>query len=285
VIGDAATPLDIQMLHARGEEWRATVTYPNESALLDKPVTAAVADSRRHFIARRRNSTNALISRFGDGRARKPGRSRPHAQALEAFEQVLLTSRTKFVALAYSILRNKEDAEDAVQGAFLSAYRHLRSFEGRAALKTWLTRIVLNTALMIRRKQKRSRCVPLADSEPVDEMTFREQIPAAGPDPEKSYGDEAALQEIDAQLAKIPPALRQAFAMTYYDELSNREACQVLDIPISTFKSRVWRARRLVVSRVSRSKKELIASPTAQNDVRLATLRFPTTAPLEPTLS
>jgi len=273
------------MLHGRGEEWRATVTYPNESALLDKPVTAAVADGRRHVFTTRRNTTNAFTSGSGNRRATRLERSRLHAQALEAFEQMVLTSRTKFVAMAYSILRNKEDAEDAVQSAFLSAYRHLHSFEGRAALKTWFTRIVLNNALMLRRKQKRSRCVPLVDPEPTQGITFWEKIPAAEPDPEQRYGDEEALEAIDAQLAKIPPALRQAFAMTYYDELSHQEACQVLDVPLSTFKSRVCRARRLVVRRVSRQKDKLIASPPAQNDVRSATLRFKATAPLEPTLS
>jgi len=285
VIYEVATLLDIQMLHGRGEVWRATVTNPNESALLDKPATAAVAESRRHFIARQRNSTNALTSKFGDGRAGRLGRSRPHAQASEAFEQMLLTSRRRFVTMAYSILRNKEDAEDAVQNAFLSAYLHLRSFEGRAALKTWFTRIVLNAALMIRRKRKPSRCVPLVDSEPADDITFWEQIPALGPDPERSYGDKEALQQIRAQLAKMRPALRQAFAMTYHEELSHREACQALDIPLGTFKARLFRARRLVVSSVSPPKKKLIASPPAQNDVRPGTLRFEPTAPPELTLS
>jgi DNA-directed RNA polymerase specialized sigma24 family protein len=69
----------------------------------------------------------------------------------ETFHEMFVTSRPKFVATAYSILRNKEDA---VQNAFVSGHLHLRNFQGRSTLKTWFTRIVLNAALMIRRKRK-----------------------------------------------------------------------------------------------------------------------------------
>src|SRR5260370_42455215 len=67
----------------------------------------------------------------------------------DALEEMFVTSRKRFLTIAYSILRNREDAEDAVQQAFLSAYVHVRSFEGRSALRTWLTRIVLTAALMM----------------------------------------------------------------------------------------------------------------------------------------
>jgi RNA polymerase sigma-70 factor, ECF subfamily len=67
---------------------------------------------------------------------------------MEAFQEMVLTSRPRFVTLAQAILRNREDAEDAVQNALLSGYLHLPSFEGRSALTTWFTRIVVNAALL-----------------------------------------------------------------------------------------------------------------------------------------
>jgi len=70
----------------------------------------------------------------------------PEVMRMEAFQEMFVAYRPKFVAMAHSILRNREDAEDAVQDAFLSGYRHLRSFEGRSAITTWFTRIVLNAA-------------------------------------------------------------------------------------------------------------------------------------------
>jgi len=60
----------------------------------------------------------------------------------QAFEEMSLASRAQFTGLAYGILQNKEDAEDAVQDALVSAYVHLRRFEGRSAIKTWFTRVV-----------------------------------------------------------------------------------------------------------------------------------------------
>lgn len=59
-------------------------------------------------------------------------------------QEMFLASRGQFLRMAYVVLRNREDAEDALQNALISAYKHLRSFEGRSALKTWFTRVVLN---------------------------------------------------------------------------------------------------------------------------------------------
>src|SRR6516225_8291621 len=81
-------------------------------------------------------------------------KTRGEVVATEAFHEMFVTSRPKFIAMAYSILRNTEDAEDAVQNAFISGHLHLHNFQGRSALKTWFTRVVLNAALMIRRKRK-----------------------------------------------------------------------------------------------------------------------------------
>src|SRR6202035_4612286 len=100
----------------------------------------------------------------------------------EAFEEMFVASRPKFVAMAHAILRNREDAEDAVQNALLSGYLHLRSFEGRSALRTWFTRIVLNAALMIQRKRKPSTIQPLAENSNSRELNWAENIPDSEPD-------------------------------------------------------------------------------------------------------
>jgi RNA polymerase sigma-70 factor, ECF subfamily len=86
--------------------------------------------------------------------------------------------------LAYSIVRNQEDAEDAVQDAMLSAFGHLRKFEGRSVFTTWCTRIVFNAALMILRTRKSARIESVPDSGENDEAPWIERIPAPQPDPE-----------------------------------------------------------------------------------------------------
>ena len=196
--------------------------------------------------------------RLSGGRDRNPRPSLPSSAGyqsrgiVEALQEMFLASRPKFVGMAYSILRNKEDAEDAVQDAVLSAYVHLRNFEGRSAFTTWFTRIVLNAALMILRKRTNSRIDTLPES-PSGEIPWTERIPASKPDPEMVCAEGETFQLIDALLAKMNPVLRQAFTMTYYHEMSSREACTLLGVSIGTYKSRVFRARRHLMALAQRS--------------------------------
>jgi len=155
--------------------------------------------------------------------------------------------------MAYSILRNREDAEEAVQEAFLSAHRHLRSFEGRSALRTWLTRIVLNAAFMMQRKRRAFAVRPLSETSVSNDDDLMKNIPASQPDPEMVHAERETLQLIDGILGKMKPVLRQAFTMTYYDELSRLEASAVLGVSVGTFKARLFRARRQVLDQTQRS--------------------------------
>jgi RNA polymerase sigma-70 factor (ECF subfamily) len=171
----------------------------------------------------------------------------------EAFEEMFLASRTKFVATAHAILRNREDAEDAVQNAFLSGYIHLRSFEGRSALRTWFTRIVLNAALMIQRKRRPSPIQPLPENGNSSEVDWTDSIPAAKPDPEMAYAKRETLERVNGILEKMNPVLRQAFTMTYCDELSRREASAMLGVSTGAFKARLFRAKRQVLDQTERA--------------------------------
>lgn len=200
---------------------------------------------------RKRNTRPALGGAISYG-LRRFARTQKEGQELETFQEMCLASREKFVGMAYRILRNKEDAEDAVQNAFLSAYLHLRTFEGRSALRTWLTRIVLNSALMIRRKRKASQIDSPPEPGTTDNATWAERIPDSQPDPEMSYAEGETFQLIDGALGKMKPALRQAFRMTYYDEMSVREACALLGVSAGTFKSRLFRARRHLLNEANR---------------------------------
>ena len=172
---------------------------------------------------------------------------------VDTLQDIFLASRPKFVGMAYSILRNREDAEDAVQDAVLSAYVHLRNFEGRSAFTTWFTRIVLNAALMTLRKRTNSRLDSLPESSSSGEISWTERIPTPQPDPEMVCAEGELFQLIDVLLGKMSPALRQSFTMTYYDEMSSREACTLLGLSIGTFKSRVHRARRQLMTLAQRS--------------------------------
>jgi RNA polymerase sigma-70 factor, ECF subfamily len=135
----------------------------------------------------------------------------------------------------------------------LSAYVHLRAFEGRSAFTTWFTRIVFNAALMIRRKRKSWWTDSQRESSTTDDTPWTERIPAAQPDPEMMYAEEETLQLIDVLLGRMSPLLRQAFTMTYYQEMSNEEAGALLGVTTGTFKSRLFRARRHLMNQAARS--------------------------------
>src|SRR6267378_6849149 len=177
----------------------------------------------------------------------------PEVMGMEAFQEMFVAYRPKFVGIAYSILRNKEDAEDAVQDAVLSAYVHLRNFEGRSAFTTWFTRIVLNAALMILRKRTNSRISSLPDASMSDETPWTERIPASQPDPEMACAESETFQLIDVLLGRMSPVLRQAFTMAYYDEKSVEEAGALLGVTAGTFKSRVFRARQHLIRQTQHS--------------------------------
>jgi len=193
-------------------------------------------------------------SRTASDGARKPAETREEVLRKEALEEIFEASRKKFLAMAYSILRNREDAEDAVQEAFLSAYRHVRGFEGRSALKTWLTRIVLNAALMMKRKRKASAVRPRSENGASHDDGWTENIPDSQPDPEMIHAERETLQFIDEKLGKLKPLLRQAFTLAYFDELSGSEACARLGVSAGIYKARLFRAKRKVFDQTDRAR-------------------------------
>lgn len=211
------------------------------------------ADNRSNLSRGLNNRTQSASPRSDSYNSRKLTQTRPPGQVWEAVQEMFLASRSRFVGLAFAILGNKEDAEDAVQDALLSASVHWRSFEGRSALTTWFTRIVLNAALMIRRKRKARRIDRLPDPCPAEGSPWTEMIPDSQPDPEMVCGEKETFRLIDALLGKMSPILRDAFTVTYYDEKSNLEAGALLGVSTTTFKSRLLRARRNLLSQAQRS--------------------------------
>ena len=225
------------------------MTYASTSARLGGRTSAPAAVSKPLpvFRGRKRNGRPASCRPVSD-ESRSFVETQTHGQGTEAFQQMFVASRLSFLAIAHAILRNREDAEDAVQNAFLSGHLHLRSFEGRSALTTWFTRIVLNAALMIRRKRKSPWTSLLSETSSSDDTRWMYNIPASLPDPEMTYAEQETSQFINELLGKMKPALRQAFTMTYYDELSGPEACAILGVSAGTFKARLFRARRQLLN-------------------------------------
>ena len=144
---------------------------------------------------------------------------------------------------ALKLLGNPEDAEDALQEGMLSAFKNLRRFEGRSKFSSWLTRIVINAALM-RLRSQRSRPTVSAD-EPLGEaeLTLAEQLADPAPDPERLYARQELRRLLDRNLTELPPDMRTAVLLRDIEGLSTQEAAEALGVPENTLKSRLHRAR------------------------------------------
>ena len=226
---------------------------PSSSVTFSRRASAGAGDKPLRILRVRKGSarrgSGELVSHVPD----HPVKTQLEIPATETFHEMFVTSRPKFVATAYSILRNIEDAEDAVQNAYISGYLHLRNFEGRSALKTWFTRVVLNAALMIRRKRKPVQLVSAPEGATENGSKWMDAIPSSEPDPEMSWGKTEKLALIEGLTAHLKPRLREAFSMFYGNDMTVREARDVLGVSTSTFKARLFRARRQVMSGAKRA--------------------------------
>ena len=185
-----------------------------------------------------------------DYRSRK-ARTRPASRQDDVLQEIFLVSRKQLFRVAFRILKNEEDAEDAVQDAMISAFRHFDAFEHRAQITTWLTRIVVNASLMIHRKRKSAVTWSLQESV-ADETVFADTIPDHQPNPESAYQRVESLESIDSLINEMNPLLSTAIKATYYHELSTAEASAALAVPISTFKARLFRGTHLLQKKVRR---------------------------------
>ena len=228
---------------------------PSSSVSLSRRVSAGAAAKPLPVFSVGKRSAR---SRSGESVSYQPNhietvKTQPEIPAIEAFHEMFVASRPKFVRMAYSILRNLEDAEDAVQNAFVSGYLHLSNFQGRSALKTWFTRVVLNAALMIRRKRKPVQLVSAREWAPEETEQCMQGIPTPEPDPETICANGEAVGLIEELTAQLRPQLRQAFSMYYEKEMSVHEASLAAGLSTSTFKARLFRARHQVISRAKRA--------------------------------
>ncbi|HTE87961.1 MAG TPA: sigma-70 family RNA polymerase sigma factor [Terriglobales bacterium] len=158
--------------------------------------------------------------------------------------EVLSRSLPSFYRKAYRQLGNAADAEDAVQDALLSAYKHLDQFKGQAQLSTWLTAIVINSARMQLRRRPRQIHLSLDERlGEAQEYSLSEQLPHWGPSPEDECRRSELRRRLLQFLTELSPPLRKAFQLRELEGLSTREAAHVLGVATGTVKAQLARAR------------------------------------------
>ena len=170
---------------------------------------------------------------------------RCRARDREAIRAIVTANNQRLFRTAWSILKDRGEAEEAVQSAYVSAFASLDTFEGRSSLSTWLTRIVVNEALGRLRAQKRRRNqlegAGVAVLEDYREAFMRGS--EARP-PDVALAREQMRRLLEQAVAMLPETFRTVFVLREIEGLSGEETAEALDLPVATVKTRLHRARR-----------------------------------------
>ncbi len=170
----------------------------------------------------------------------------------QAVETLFRRYQRPLFQTALRVLGNTEDAEDALQDGLLSAYRNLKRFEGRSQFSTWLTRIVINAALMRRRSAKARPAVSLDEPPREDELPAAERFADDGLTPEQVFENTEIREMLSENLDQLSPLLRTAFVLREVQGYSTGEAAKKLGVTENTLKARLWRARHQLAERLGR---------------------------------
>jgi RNA polymerase sigma-70 factor (ECF subfamily) len=161
----------------------------------------------------------------------------------EAFEKACQALRPRLLRIAIRITRNREDAEDAVQDALMRAYLHIEEFQGKSAFSTWLTRIVMNSALMINRRTRHARQVSIEDLNRPGDAGSHFHIPDRSPNPEQTFVQRERTRILHRAIRKLRPRIRAVVEVAQFHDLPVKETANVLDISVSAAKGRFFHAR------------------------------------------
>jgi RNA polymerase sigma factor (sigma-70 family) len=153
------------------------------------------------------------------------------------FDELHQRHRERMFRVACRITRHREDAQDAVQESFLSAYIHLEKFDERSKFSTWLTRIAINAALMKVRKNRASREVGVKDA--VDAVGLSDSVP----NPEETYARTEQKAALRDAIAKLRPRLQNIVELHDLREHSLLEISEALGISVAAAKARLFHAR------------------------------------------
>jgi RNA polymerase sigma-70 factor (ECF subfamily) len=179
-----------------------------------------------------KNVDQALVERVQKGDSR-------------AFDLLVQKYQSRILKLIARFVRNPADVQDVAQEAFIKAYRALPNFRGESAFYTWLYRIAINTAknhLVAAGRKTPSYAVDVQEVEKYDASEWLKEYAT----PERELLADEIQVTVNNALENLPPDLREAITLREIEGLSYEDIAQVMDCPIGTVRSRIFRAREAI---------------------------------------
>lgn len=171
---------------------------------------------------------------------------------IASYEELVSRYETKVHNLAMRLTRNSEDAEEVLQDVFMTVYRKIEGFQGKAKFSSWLYRITVNAAFMKLRKRRQNKTVSVEDMLP----NFQDRV-VADTSSFGARGDSRAINNeiremLEQSIAKLPDEYRAVFVLRDIDGLSNKEVGEILGLSIPAVKSRLHRSRLMLRKKLRR---------------------------------
>lgn len=196
-------------------------------------------------------SDNDLIDQFRAGSSK-------------SFEELISRYETKAHNLAMRLTRNAEDAEEVLQDVFVTVYRKIDGFEGKAKFSSWLYRITVNAAFMKLRKRRQDHSVPMEDVLPSVQNKAAELFQSYGAHSDSLTLSNEIREALEGAIGKLPEDYRAVFVLRDVDGLSNKEVGDILELSIPAVKSRLHRSRLMLRKRLRKFYEEFRSEEIAQ---------------------
>lgn len=159
-----------------------------------------------------------------------------------AFDILATRHEAKIFRVLLRITRNREDAQDAMQQSLHKAFTRLETFEGESSFYTWLTRIAINEALMLMRRNRGTSTVSLDDASFKRVITLAQEIPDSAANPEEKYAQAERGQILTHAMKQLPSETQTALRLQLEDHTLG-EIAEILGVRVSAVKARLFRAR------------------------------------------
>jgi RNA polymerase sigma-70 factor (ECF subfamily) len=172
----------------------------------------------------------------------------------DAFAEIVRRWDRKIFALCFGMMGREDDARDAAQETFVSAYRNLGNFRGEARVSSWLHRIAVNQCLTIKRRKKSRPEELFDDTGSSEDNRFVE----TGRSPSLTTEQTERLKIVRQAVGSLPTDLRQVIVMKEFEEMTFQEISETLELPLSTVKSRLYTALKQLRMKLERYPIEIV---------------------------